>query len=87
MIEFVALIMAAPVGVLETSALQNVLYAALLVSDCEECGFNDLGKLLFGGLILAIVVGIAISLLHHRVKEKSKGASQFASIRSDNQKQ
>ncbi len=87
MIEFVALIMAAPVGVLEPSTLQNVVYAALLVSDCEECGFNDLGKLLFGGLILAIVVGIAISLLHRRVKDKSKWTSEFVSIQSNDRKQ
>ncbi len=79
------LIMALPMGVL-VPAVQDFIYAALLVSDCEECGFNDLGKLLFGGLIAAIVVGVAISLLHRRVKSKSHDRSEFVSIRLEDRK-
>ena len=86
MFQLFDLIMAAPNGVL-SPPIQEVVYAAHLISDCEECGFNDLGKLLFGGLIAAIVVGVAISLLHRRVKERSKETSEFVSIRSDDRKQ
>ena len=55
--------------------------ALVMVSDCDECGFNDLGKLLFGGLLLALIIGVAVSLLHRRMKEKSEEAGKFVSIR------
>ena len=83
MFQLFDLIMASPIGVFVVTVAHGALYAALAVSDCEECGFNDLGKLLFGGLIAAIVVGIAISIVHQRVKRRSEGTSPFVSIRSD----
>lgn len=70
----------------QAPAIYIFIYAAVAVSDCDECGFNDLGKLLFGGVIATIVVGIAISVLHHRIKQKSKEPSAFVSIRSENKK-
>ena len=66
---------------------QDVIYAALLVSDCDECGFNDLGKLLFGGVLAAIVVGVAVSILLRRAKKGRPDESQFVSIRSSHTKQ
>jgi len=83
MFQLFDLIMASPIGVFVLTLAQDVIYAALAVSDCEECGFNDLGKLLFGGLFAAIVVGIAISIVYRRIKEKSERTSQFVSIRSN----
>ena len=64
------------------SALRDTVYAAMLISDCDECGFNDLGKLLFGGLILAILVGVGGSLLWRRMREKNSSAPEFLSIKS-----
>jgi hypothetical protein len=78
--------MTSPIGALLMTVIQDVIYAALFVSDCDECGFNDLGKLLFGGLIVAIVVGVAISILHRRVKDRSNEGTGFVSIRSDDRK-
>jgi len=46
MFQFVDLMMASPIGLFVVTVAQGALYAALAVSDCEECGFNDLGKLL-----------------------------------------
>lgn len=66
-------------------ALRDTVYVAMLVSDCDECGFNDLGKLLFGGLILAILVGVGGSLLWRRMREKNASASDFVSIKSNDQ--
>jgi hypothetical protein len=66
---------------------QNVIYAALLVSDCDECGFNDLGKLLFGGVLAAIIVGVAVSILLRRAKKSRADESQFVSIRSSHTKE
>ena len=60
---------------------QDVIYAALIVSDCDECGFNDLGKLLFGGVLAAIIVGVAVSISLRRAKKSRADESQFVSIR------
>jgi hypothetical protein len=53
----------------------------LLAGDCDDCGFNDLGKLLFGGLALALLAGITVSLLYRRKREHDSAAAQFVSIR------
>jgi hypothetical protein len=86
MFELVVMILASPVGAVILGAFQDSLYALVILSDCDECGFNDLGKLLFGGLILAVLVGIAISLLLRRAKEKESASSQFVSILTSERK-
>jgi hypothetical protein len=58
----------------------------MLVSDCDECGFNDLGKLLFGGLAAAILVGIAVSVIVRKRKESHAQTSDFVSIRETDRK-
>ena len=85
MIQIFELILSSPIGALILSALRDAAYAAMIVTDCEECGFNDLGKLLFGGLILALLVGVAASILWRRQKENDS-KSDFVSIRSEFQK-
>jgi len=64
------------------STIENVFYGALLAGECDECGFSDLGKLLFGGLILAVLVGISVSLLYRRSRDRNAAESEFVSIRS-----
>ena len=73
----------ASVGGIMFAALKDTVYVAMLISDCDECGFNDLGKLLFGGLILAVLVGVGGSLLWRRMKEKQSSESEFVSIRGN----
>jgi len=73
------LILASPVGAFIFSRFQDALYAVIVASDCDECGFNDLGMLLFGGMLAAIVVGIGASILLRRLKDKSP-AAEFVSI-------
>ena len=63
-----------------------VMLMTMLVSDCDECGFNDLGKLLFGGLAAAILVGIAVSVIVHKRKESQTQTSEFVSIRETDRK-
>jgi len=74
--------MTSPLGAFFASAAQDVIYAALLISDCDECGFNDLGKLLFGGLALALLAGVAVSVFVWKRKEKQPEDSEFFSLRS-----
>ena len=72
----------ASVGGMIFDVLRDTVYVAMIISDCDECGFNDLGKLLFGGLIFAILVGVGGSLLWRRMREKQNSESSFVSIKS-----
>ena len=64
-------ILGSPIGALVVSVLRDTFYAAAIIAECEDCGFEDLGKLLIGGIVLAVLVGIAASLLWRRAKEKN----------------
>lgn len=87
MFELFELILASPIGVFFFAVLQDTLYALIIAADCDDCGFNDLGTMLFGGVIAAMLVSIAISILLRRMKEKSSAASEFVSIMSNDRKQ
>lgn len=82
MFQLFDLIMTSAVGVFLVNAFESAIYAALLAGDCDECGFKDLGKLLFGGLALALLAGITISLLYRRKRDNGSTPAQFVSIRS-----
>jgi len=80
MFQLFDLIMTSPVGVFLVGKAQELIYAALVVSDCDECGFNDLGKLLFGGLALALLVGVGISILFWKMKAREQDGMRVVSI-------
>jgi hypothetical protein len=86
MFQLFDLIMTSPVGVFLFAKAQDLIYAALVVSDCDECGFNDLGKLLFGGLALALLVGVGISILFWKTKGKEAEAMSVVSIHPERNK-
>jgi len=80
MFQLFDLIMTSPIGVFLFAKAQDLIYAALIAADCDECGFNDLGKLLFGGLALALLVGVGISFLFWKMKGKETGEMSVVSI-------
>jgi hypothetical protein len=80
MLQLFELIASSPLGAFLVSAWRGIYYAALILSDCDECGFNDLGKLLFGGLVLAAIVGVGASLYWRR-RKGNESDSSFVSIR------
>lgn len=82
MFELFDLILASPIGAYFFAGFQNTLYAVIVATDCDECGFNDLGKLLFGGVIASILVGIVVSIMLRHLKEKSAASTEFVSIMS-----
>ncbi|MDX6290849.1 MAG: hypothetical protein QOH42_2648 [Blastocatellia bacterium] len=75
------LILASPIGAFVVARFQEALYVVIVASDCEDCGFNDLGMLLFGGVLAAILVGVGVSVLLRRHKDKSPSL-EFVSIRA-----
>ena len=81
MFELVELILSSPIGTFIFAGLQDALYAMIVAADCDECGFNDLGNLLFGGVLAAIIAGVVISVLLRRMKEKTPRSSGLVSIR------
>jgi hypothetical protein len=83
MFQLFDLLMTSPIGVLLLAKVQDAIYAVIVLSDCEECGFNDLGKLLFGGLALALLVGVGASVLYWKKKGKHSNESDFVSIRAN----
>ena len=83
MFQLFDLIMTSPVGVFLFGKAQDFIYAALVVSDCDECGFNDLGKLLFGGLALALLVGVGVSVLFWKMKGREPNRMSVVSIHAN----
>jgi len=50
----------------------------------ENAGnFDDLGKLLLGGVVAAIVVAVGFTFVRFRLRDKKPPASSFISISSE----
>jgi hypothetical protein len=45
--------------------------------------FDDLGKLLLGGIVAAIVVAVGFTLVRFRLRDKKPPTSSFISISSE----
>ena len=61
--------------------LLNILEVFVSDADVLE-DMNDLGTLMLGGFILALVGAIAITIIRLRIREKRPEAPQFISINS-----
>jgi len=56
----------------------------LMVLLQENTGnFDDLGKLLLGGVVAAIVVAVGFTLVRFRLRDKKPPTSSFISISSE----
>ena len=53
-----------------------------LLQESAATDFNDLGKLLLGGVAAAIVVAVALTLVRFKLQDKKPPASNFISISS-----
>ena len=49
--------------------------------------FNDLGKLLLGGMVAAIVLAVGFTLVRFRMQDKKPPTSNFISISSPQENQ
>ena len=61
------------------------LNALVLISFLQETNtnFDDLGKLLFGGVAGAIVFAVGFTIVRFRLRDKKPQTSSFISISSD----
>jgi predicted permease len=57
----------------------------LLINLLQEntSNFDDLGKLLLGGVVAAIVVAVGFTLVRFRLRDKKPQTSDFISINSE----
>ena len=70
--------------------LTVIHYSILLINVIQEdtsSDFQDLGKLLFGGFVLAIGVAIAFVFVRLRLRDKKEPGAEFISISSIRQKE
>jgi hypothetical protein len=51
----------------------------------DTTAFNDLGKLLLGGMIAAIVVAVGFTVVRFRLQDRKPPSSKFISISSPNE--
>jgi len=56
-----------------------------LLQENATSGFEDLGKLLLGGMAAAIVVAVGFVLIQFRMRDKKPPTSGFISINSEKQ--
>ena len=71
-------------------ALLNLLALLSLLqetSDTSTTAFNDLGKLLLGGVTAAIVVAVGFTLVRFKLQDKKPRTSNFISISSPQENQ
>ena len=56
-----------------------------LLQENATSGFEDLGKLLLGGMAAAIVVAVGFVVVQFRLRDKKPPTSGFISINSEKQ--
>jgi len=56
-----------------------------LLQENATSSFDDLGKLLLGGVAAAIVVAVGFVLIQFRMRDKKPPTSSFISINSEKQ--
>jgi hypothetical protein len=57
----------------------------MLLLEENASHFDDLGKLLLGGVVAAIVVAVGFTLIRFRLRDKKPQESGFISINSEKQ--
>jgi hypothetical protein len=67
-------------------ALINLLQE-LAVENPATTAFDDLGKLLLGGMVVAIVVAVGFTFVRFKRQDKHPPASRFISINSPQENQ
>ena len=64
----------------------QLLFIFLLQENTANTSFDDLGKLLFGGVIAAILLAIGFTFVRMKLRDKRPPASSFVSINATDDK-
>jgi len=65
------------------SLIHVVVVLKILAPDSDAfADMNDLGTLMLGGFVLAVVAAIALTIIRLRIREKKPETAQFISINS-----
>lgn len=62
------------------------LFLFLLQENTTSTSFDDLGKLLFGGVIAAILLAVAFTFVRMKLRDKRTPSSSFISINASDDK-
>lgn len=63
------------------SLLHVIIILEIFSTDSDAlAGMNDLGTLMLGGFILAVVAAVVLTVVRLRIREKKPEAAQFISI-------
>ena len=63
--------------------LSSTSFALISLLQEQTGAFDDLGKLLLGGVTAAVVVAVGFTLVRFRLRDKKPQTSNFISISSD----
>lgn len=66
--------------------LTNLMFL-VVVQDQTETDFNDLGKLMLVGVVVALVLAIALTFVRLRLRDRKPEKSHFVSIGSRRDKE
>ena len=69
--------------VIVASLIHFLSLLEIFVSDADALGeMNDLGTLMLGGFVLAVMTAIALTIIRLRIRDKKPESPQFISINS-----
>ena len=63
--------------------LSALLALSILVQQESETNFNDLGKLMIGGVIVALLVALAFTFIRLKLRDRKPQDSGFVTIGSN----
>jgi len=69
-----------PMAAAAFNALADLFLFVVFSTDCEDCGFENLGLVLFGGVFAAIAVGVVLTLIRLRLRAGKTESPAFISI-------
>ena len=69
------------------SLLSVLALLSLLQEESTTTAFNDLGKLLLGGMVAAIFIAVGFTLVRFKLQDKKPPVSRFTSISSPHENQ
>jgi hypothetical protein len=65
----------------------STVFITILLSQVDASEFQDLGKIMLGGFVLAVGAGVTFTLIRLRLRDKKSPRPQFISINPREEKE